>query len=226
MDKYIDTISLRRVVLFATLVALVASAGVASAAVAGSFSGTYDGYDDESDTSVRGHEIQVTGTLEFSGQSAVNPRIVIRSTENTVLDDSTVTLLQPGSTSANFNDQPVKNGIMYTADEISPGTTLNIEFVVYPVAGLTEDEINSAQVVVTYQDPSGEQTRRSFDVSTELSNSPPKAIEAARNQTPEPGLRDWAIRGLAVIGALVIALTLLMLIWNVISGDDDGSPIN
>lgn len=214
-------------VVLLVVVALLASAGVASAAVAGTFSSSYDGYGEESDTSVRGHEIQVTGTLEVSGESAVNPRIVVRSTQNTVIDGSSVTLLQPGSTSANFEKQFTENGVAYTADEIAPGTTLNLEFVVYPVDGLTESEIDSAQVAVTYSRPGGDRVRDTFDVSTALNNTAPQAITAAENRTPEPeppGLRDWAIRGLALVGGLVIVLVVLLFTYSAVSGDDDDVP--
>jgi hypothetical protein len=215
------------VVLF-IVVALAVSAGVASAAVAGSFSSTYDGYDD-SDTEARGHEIQVTGTIDISGESAVNPRITVRSTGNTVLDDSAVTLLQPGDSSVDFERRYGENGVVYTADEIPAGTTLNLEFVVYPVAGLANDEITSAQVVVTYSRPGGDRTRETFDIATSLSNSPAQALTEARNRTPEPtepGAREWAIRGLAVVGALVIVLILLMSIYSVVSGGDDDNPLD
>jgi hypothetical protein len=217
-------------IVLVVVMTLVASAGVASAAVAGTFSSTYDGYDG-SETSVRGHEIQVSGTLEVSGESAVNPRIEITSTQNTVLDDGTVTLLQPGDSSANFERRYSENGVTYTADEIPPGTTLNLEFVVYPVAGLTSGEITSAQVVVTYARPGGDRTRETFDVSTSLSATAPQAITAAEQRTPEPsapGPRDWAIRGLAALGALMLVFILLVFVWNVVSGDDDddGSPLD
>ncbi|MFB6108010.1 MAG: hypothetical protein ABEJ82_04100 [Haloplanus sp.] len=222
MTARFDDIRWGRVAPFVVLVLLV-SAGVASAAVTSSFSSSYDGYNDGSDTAAPGHEIQVSGSLDFSGDSAVNPRIVIRDTDNTVLDESSVTLLQPGDTSIDFEKQYVENGVAYTADEIPAGTTLNLEFLVYPVAGLDRSELDSAEVVVTYAPAGGDRTRERFAVTTQMSNTPPQVISSIE-QGDKLGL---VVKGLAVVGALAVALVVLMALYSAVSGgSDDDSPLS
>lgn len=204
------------------VVVLVVSTGVATAAVTGSFDSSYDGYNDGTDTDARGHEIQVSGTLEFSGENAVNPQILVRDTQYTVLDESSVQLLQPGDTSINFEKRYTENGVMYTASEVPSGTTLDLRFVTYPVSGLDRSEIESAQVLVSYERPGGGNDQNRISVTTSIDNTPTKVISSI-NQGDQVSI---VVQILAVIGGLALLLVLVMTIYSVVSGEDDDNPVN
>ncbi|AZH24655.1 hypothetical protein [Haloplanus aerogenes] len=202
------------------VVLLTASAGVASAAVAGDFTSSYDGYNDDSDTSVPGHEIQVSGSLEFSGENAVDARIVVYSSQHTVLEDSSVELLQPGASSVDFTRDYVNRGVRYSADEVPSGTRLELEFVVYPVSGLTQSELTSAEVVVRYDTPAGDQEESRMEVTTAMSNTPAQVINSQGNDQ-QVHIAVWVFAG---IGALAVALVVLMALYSVIGGGGGGPP--
>jgi hypothetical protein len=208
------------------LILLIAGAGVATAAVSGNFSSSYDGYNDDTDTDIRGHEIQISGTLEFSGENAVNPRIIIRSSQHTILDDGSVELLQPGGSAINFNKQYTESGVRYTADEIPSGTQIELNYVVYPITGLTQSEVRSAQVIIRYETPSGATEQNQIDVTTSLSNTPPQVL-SSQQQSEQMNL---AILGFAVVGGLTVLLIVVMALYSGVkkilgtSGPGGGGP--
>jgi len=204
------------------VVFLVAGAGVASAAVAGDFTSSYDGYNDDSDTSVPGHEIQVSGSLEFSGENAVDARIVVYSSQHTVLDDSSVELLQPGASSVDFTRDYVNRGVRYSAEEVPSGTRLELEFVVYPVSGLTQSDLTSAEVVVRYDTPGGDREESRMEVTTSMSDTPVQVINSQGNDQ-QVHIAVWVFAG---IGALAVALVVLMAVYSAVSGGGRGPPNN
>lgn len=208
------------IIYFVLALVLIGGTGIASAAVAGDFSSTYDGYNDGKDTDVPGHEIQVTGTLEFSGENAVNPRITISPTENTVLDDPTVSLQQSADSSIDFRRINYGNGVRYSAEEIPDGTDFSLSFVVYPVSGLSQSEITSAQVRVQYERPGGGNEDQTIDVTTSLNNTAPQVIselEASQNEGEENGGGGYPLwmQGLGGLAVLVV----LGALWSYYSSD-------
>ncbi|NHX37605.1 MULTISPECIES: hypothetical protein [Halolamina] len=116
-----------------TLTVFTASAGIASAAVSGSFSSTYDGWEASSDSNPSSHEIEVTGSVEVTGDSAVSPQIVISGADNTILDQSSVQVFVEGDRSINFDRSTRESSVIYQTDEIPADTTLRVEFVAYYV---------------------------------------------------------------------------------------------
>lgn len=201
-------------------VLLLTTAGIATAAVAGDFTSSYDGYNDGSDTDTRGNEIQISGTLEFSGENAIDPQIIVRSSQHTVLDDESVNLLQPGSSSVNFDRGHVDNGVGFTADEIPSGTQLELETVVYPVSGLTQSEIKSAEVTVQYETPSGNTEEEQMDITTSLSNTPPQVI-SNQQQGQQIGL---LMKGLAGVGGLTLLIVVVMTLFTMVKKFTGGGP--
>lgn len=218
MARFATSLGRSSTIALALAVLLLGGASIATAAVAGDFSSSYDGYNDGSETSVSGHEIQVTGTLEFSGENAVDPTIVVRPTGNTVLDDENVELLQPGGSSIDFNRNYVEGGVRYTAQEIPSGTELELDFVVYPVSGLEQSQIKSAEVVVRYETPGGSSERKRIDVTTELGNTPPKVINS-QQRGQQMGI---IVKILAGIGALTLLLVVVMGGYSLLG--DNGPP--
>jgi len=204
------------------VVLTIITSGIVSAAVAGEFSSSYDGYNDGADTDVRGHEIQVSGTFEFSGENAVTPLITVSPSQNTVLDDETVELTQSADSSIDFTRQNVGEGVRYRAEEIPAGSSFDLQFVVYPVANLDQSEIESASVTVRYERPGGEGERQTFGVTTGMNNSAPQVIsdlEASQSDddgNSTGGAPIW-MQGLAGVGVLAIVVSLFMMT----SGGDD-----
>lgn len=221
MDRESDTIWLTSAAVLFTLLVLFAGAGVASAAVSGDFSSSYDGYNDDSESDTRGNEISVSGSIQFSGENAVNPRIFVRSTQNTVIDDSSVRLLQPGGSSIDFRRDNVDDGVRYRAEEVPAGTQLNLEFVVYPVSGLTQEELRSAQVVVRYERPDGETEEQTIDVQTAIPNTPPKVINSL-----EQGDQIGTVQQiLSYIGGAALVVLLLLVGLKIVGGSNQpGGP--
>lgn len=189
---------------------LLAWTGVAAAAVQGNFTSSYDGYDDGSDTDVPGHEIKVSGTLEFSGESAVEPSVTVRPSENTVLADDSVELLQSGESTVDFNKQFITDGVRYTATEISSGKEFELSFVVYPTSGLDQSEIKSSEVVIEYETPSGEPVTKREDVTTTLDNTPAQIINNQQSEE-ELNLIIWVLAG---IGGLTLLVVVLMALYS------------
>lgn len=226
MGRLIDALGRKSGVALLLVGILLCGAGVATAAVSGNFSSSYDGYNDDTATDVRGHEIKVSGTLEFSGENAVNPQITIRSSQHTVLDDKTVQLLQPGGSSVNFNRRNFDGGVRYTADEIPAGTQLELTFVVYPVSGLTKSEIKSAEIAVRYERPDGSTARKVMEVTTSLNNTPPQIL----NNRQQAQRMDLVIKGLAVIGGITLLLVVVMGLYSIVTsragGGDGRRPPN
>jgi hypothetical protein len=206
------------------LFVLIVGAGIASAAVAGDFSSSYDGYNDGEDTEVPGHEIQVSGTLEFSGENAVEPRITIKPAQNTVLDDQTVELQQSAGSSVNFRRNNYQNGVRYAAEEIPADTDFDISFVVYPVSGLDQSEIKSAEIQVEYERPGGGTEEETIEVTTSLNNTAPQVISDLEESQPDGenggGTPLW-MQILAGIGAIAIVLTVGMFLYDSLGSGDE-----
>jgi len=200
------------------LFAFISGTGIASAAVAGDFSSSYDVYNDGESTDVPGHEIKSTGTLEFSGENAVNPTITIQPSSNTVLDDSSVQLQQNAGSSVDFSRTNYDSGVRYSADEIPANTDFEVSFIVYPVSGLDKSEIKSGEIVVRYERPSGETETKTIEITTALNNTPPQVIsnEQASQNDDDDGAPIW-MQGLSVVGGIAI----LFVLYDLILGSTD-----
>lgn len=210
MARLWKSIGRSQVVLVLLAICLLAWTGVAAAAVQGDFSSSYDGYGDGSDTDVRGHEIQVSGTLEFSGENAVEPSITVRPSQHTVLADGSSELLQSGESTVDFNKHFIADGVRYTATEISSGKQFELSFVVYPTSGLDRSEIKSSEVIVRYETPSGEPVTKRIEVTTSLDNTPPQMIDSQQGEE-QLHLAVWVLAG---IGGLTLLIVVIMALYS------------
>lgn len=200
------------------LIAMLAMSGVAAAAASGTFSSTFDGYDDGQSSDVAGHEIQVEGELEVSGSTAVDPTIRISSTENTVLKSDSVRVFVEGDTSISFDQRYGPSGVTLSAEEIPSGTTIRVQYVVYPVGGMT-GEIQSSTVSFDYETPSGEDTGNEFDVTTDMSGSAQSVIDQLQQGEQLSQLQEI----LSWIGVLAAVVFVLWLGMKLVGGFGGGS---
>lgn len=200
----------------AVVLALIAGVGVAAAAVSGDFTATYDGYNDGESTDRRGHEIAIQGQLDVTGDAAVNPRIVVKGTDNTVVDTETARIFVEGDQSIQFDEQYGPSQVAFTADEIPAGTTLRIEFVAYYVGGADSKEMPVSTVNFNFDQPGGDRTREQFTVRTTLENRPEEAINSASTGSQLSQIQVI----LSYIGGASIIIAILILAVKAI-GDDN-----
>jgi hypothetical protein len=209
-----------------TLTVLTAGAGITSAAVSGSFSSSYDGWNDGSNSDARGHEIQVTGTTEVSGDSAVDPRIVVRGADNTVLDQSSVQVFVEGDRSINFDRSTGESAVVYRADEVPTGTTLRVEYRTYYIGGAESGDVTVGEVNFNYETPSGNSQQESFSTQNALENRPENVIDGLEQQIDEGTNLSTAQEILSYIGILAVLFAILKLGLSLIrDGDDDDIEI-
>jgi len=209
-----------------TLTVLTAGAGIASAAVSGSFSSSYDGWNDGSNSDIRGHEIQVTGTVEVTGDSAVNPRIVIRGADNTILDQSSVQVFVKGDRSINFDRSTRESAVVYRADEIPAGTTLRVEYVTYYTGGAGEGDVTVGTVNVNYETPGGSSQQETFSTQNALENRPENVIDSLEQQIDQGETLSTAQEILSYVGILAVIFVILKIGLSIIrDGDDDDIDI-
>lgn len=205
----------------ALVLLLVMSSGVGAAAVSGDFSGTYDGYGDGETTEPIGHEIAVQGEFEVTGDSAVNPRIAIESAEYTVMDTTTVEVFVEGDRSIQFDRNDEAGQVGLRTDEIPPGTTIRVRFLVYFVGGIDAEEIEAGQVTVRYQTPGGTQQQESFTPMADISDSPDRVI-----QNLERGESlTWVQEIVSYVGGFAILLLLVIIVLRFRGGGGGGGGI-
>jgi hypothetical protein len=210
-----------KVAVVAAVVATVtlASAGLAAAAVSGDFTATYDGWDDGESSDVRGHEIAVQGQIEVTGDAAVDPRIVVRGADSTVLDTRTVQIFVEGDQSIQFQRSFEPSQVVFTADEIPAGTTLRLEFVTYYVGGANSNQVPAGVVQVNFDQPGGDRTREEFTVQSTLENRPESVIRNANTGSQLSTLQEV----LSYVGAGGLVLLLLALVAMAL--DDSGPEV-
>jgi hypothetical protein len=205
----------------ALVLLLVMSSGVGAAAVSGDFSGTYDGYGDGETTEPVGHEIAVQGEFEVTGDSAVDPRIAIESAEHTVMDTTTVEVFVEGDRSIQFDRNDEAGQVGLRTDEIPPGTTIRVRFLVYFVGGIDAEEIEAGQVTVRYQTPGGTQQQESFTPMADISDSPDRVI-----QNLERGESlTWVQEIVSYVGGFAILLLLVIIVLRFRGGGGGGGGI-
>jgi hypothetical protein len=201
----------------AVLIILLSTATIATAAVTGSLSAEYDA-DASTDTS--GREIVISGTLEVTGENAVNPRIVVRDSQATVLDPTTVEVFIEGSRSVDFQRQVRSSAVIYTADEVPSGTTLEVDYIVYP-RGTAETNVTAGTVEFQFASSGARQTQE-FSTTTDLSNSPQARVPQLEERVSELNNRidaNWRLRFFILLGAAVLVLAGTIFIMR-----DTGSP--
>lgn len=194
----------------AVLLLLLSTATISTAAVTGSLSAEYDA-DASTDTS--GREIVVSGTLEITGENAVNPRIVVRDSQATVLDPATVEVFIEGSRSVDFQRQVRSSAVIYTAEEVPSGTTLEVDYIVYPRG---TDETNFTAGTVEFQfASSGARQAREFSAAADLSDSPQARVPQLEERVSELETRvgaNWRLRFFILLGVAVLGLAGAVLI--------------
>lgn len=224
-DKY------TKLVPILVLVLLIAASGVAGAQVTGEFSSTYSGYDEAQDSNGEQNQIETSGTLEFEESNVVDVTIRVYQSDNAVLDYSSVELLQPGDSSIEFDRFTNDNGVVYAADEIQSGTTVELSYESYAISGLDQDEIESSTVTVTYRQPGGEETTEEYDVTTQLENTPNQVIADLNEQAGLEGTPGWGDLGilfkiLTVLGGIMIlVLVVTLILWITSSNGGNGTDI-
>lgn len=208
MAKLWNSLGRSQVVVVLLTISLLAWTGVAAAAVEGDFTSSYDGYGDGSDTDVRGHEIQVSGPIEFTGENAVEPSITVRPSQNTVLADGSVELLQTGESTVDFEKNYISDGVRYSATEISSGKQFDLSYVVYPISGLDQSEIKSSEVIIRYETPSGEPVTKRNEVTTSLDNTPVQIIDSQQSEE-QVHIAVWVLAGIGGLTALIVVIMAL-----------------
>lgn len=202
----------------ALVLLLVMSSGVGAAAVSGDFSGTYDGYEDGETTEPVGHEIAIQGEFEVTGDSAVDPRITIESAEYTVMDTTSVEVFVEGDRSIQFDRNDEAGQVQLRTEEIPPGTTIRVRFLVYLVGNIDAEEIEAGQVSVRYQTPSGTQEQESFTPRADVSDSPDRVIQ--RLERGES--LTWIQEIISYVGGFAILLLLVIVVLRFRGGGGGG----
>lgn len=195
------------------------------AAVGGEFSSSYDAAADNEDP---GRDIAVSGTIEFTGSNAVNPRIEIRETRETVLESSSVNVLV-GESAVDFSKRYGQESVILSTDEIPAGTEIRLEYDVYS-KGVDQSNISASNVIVHYETPEGESLSKEFTVYANLSNSPSvrlndlsernSQLQAENSQLQSQvetlqsgGGADWQMRFMVLLGLVVIGIFGVLGIW-------------
>lgn len=200
---------------------LIVGAGIAAAAVSGNFSATYDGYEDGSSTDAVGHEIVVEGTIEVTGDSAVNPRIVIKGAKHTVLDTSTVKVFVEGDRSIQFERTYGPGKVELRTNEIPAGTTIRVRYLTYLVGGADARQVTAGQVNVFYKTPSGTQERTSFAPTADISSSPEQVIQNLKQGDTLTQIQEIV----SYVGGFAIVLLLVLLGMRIKGGGGGGGGI-
>jgi len=203
------------------LTVLTASAGIATAAVSGSFSSTYDGWEANSDSETGSHQIEVTGSIEVTGDSAVSPRIVISGAENTVLDQSSVRVFVEGDRSINFERSTRESSVVYRTGEIPADTTLRVEYVSYYVGGADAGNVTVGEVDVNYETPGGNSQQASFSTQNALENRPENVIDNLAGQVDQGNTLSTAQEILSYVGIVAVLFVILKIVMSIVGGDDD-----
>ena len=204
-----------------TIIILTAGAGIASAAVSGSFSSTYDGWNGGESTDSPGHEVQITGTIEVTGDSAVNPSIRIQGADNTILDQSSVQVFVEGDRSINFDRSTHESGVVYRADEVPAGTTLRVEYVTYYVGGADSGDVTVGSVDFNYETPGGSSQAETFSTQNALENRPENVIDSLEQQTNQTETLSTAQQLLSYVGILAVIFVILKIGISILRDDDD-----
>jgi hypothetical protein len=200
------------------LLLLLSTVTVATAAVGGNLSAEYDA---NASTDTPGREIVVSGTFEVTGENAVNSRITVQPAQETVIDADTVEVFVEGSRSVDFQRQTQSSGVVYTADEIPSGTTLEVQYVVYS-KGTSTSDVTAGTVEFQFESSGATQTEE-FSASADLSNSPQARASQLDDRVAELESRlsvDWQLRFFILFGVAIVVLigTILAL------RDSDGGP--
>ncbi len=194
----------------AVLILLLSTATIATAAVTGSLSAEYDA---DASTDTDGREVIVSGTIEITGENAVNPQIAVQDSRATVLDPSTVELFVEGSRSVDFQRQVRSNAVVYTADEVPSGTALEIDYVVYP-KGTDETNVTAGTVELQFES-SGARQVRELSATADLSSSPQARMPQLEERVSELESRidtNWRLRFFILLGVAVLGLAGTVLI--------------
>ncbi|MFO7925595.1 MAG: hypothetical protein ACQET5_06390 [Halobacteriota archaeon] len=206
--------SRRIVVLLIGCMLLVTTAGIATAAVSGDFSTTYDGYDDGESTEARGNEIAVQGQIEITGDPAVNPTIVVQGDEWAVLDTASIEVFVEGDRSIQF-DRSFRGGeVRLSTSEIPTETTIRLEYRTYYTGGSDSASITASTVQFEYNSPSGDRTRETFQPDTSLENRPEEFVAEVNSANQLSQIQ----RILSYIGAGGLVLLLFGLVLSAIGG--------
>lgn len=225
LDEILSRDKASPVIVLAVIAAvLITGAGVASAAVSGSFSSTYDGWNDGSNTDPTGHEIQTTGTIEFTGDSAVNPRIIVESGKHTLIDRDSVRVFVEGDRSIGFNRNEQKARTVFRTEEIPAGTTIRIEYTAYYTGGASEGNVTVGTVDARYETPGGESQQKSFTTENALENRPEAVIGNLEQKLNRGSQLSTAQEYLSYLGVLAIIYIVIRIGTAVVGGDDDTDP--
>jgi len=140
------------------------------------------GYDGGQENNITGREIFIEGEIRVEEENAVDPRIRISSSEQTVMDQETFDVnVDPG---LDVDDRVTEDGVLITAEEIPAGNSVNVEFVVYP-RGTDEVEITSAEVRADFETPGGTSKDEYYEVTTTLSGGCQDIVQEQRDRIEE-----------------------------------------
>jgi hypothetical protein len=186
--------------------------------VGGSLSAQYDA---DASTDTPGREIAVTGTFEVTGENAVNPEIAVRAARGTVLDADTVELFVEGDRTVDFQRQVRPNAVVYRADEVPSGTTLEVRYIVYP-KGTSGTNITAGNVRFQFTSGGAQQTQ-AFSATADLSDSPQVRVSQLEDQVSELESRagaNWRLRFFVLLGIAILALAGTVFVMR----DSDDAP--
>lgn len=186
------------------LLLLLSIVNVATAAVDGNLSGEYDA---SASTDTPGREIVVSGTFEVTGENAVDASITVQPAQETVIDADSVEVFVEGSRSVDFQRRTQSDGVVYTADEVPSGTTLQVRYVVYP-KGTDTTDVTAGTVEFQFESSGATQTEE-FSASADLSNSPQARASQLDDRVAELESRlsvDWRLRFFILLGIAIISL--------------------
>ncbi len=195
---------------------VISGSGIVSAAVSGDFTTTYDGYDDGESSDAPGHEIAHNGQLEVTGDSAVDPVIVVKAAPHTVLDTESVQVFVEGEQSIQFEKTFEAGEVHLSTDEIPSGTTIRLEYRTYYIGGSDSASITASEVDFNYQRPGGDRTRETFEVDATLENRPEEFVAEANSESQLSQIQ----RILSYVGGGAVVLLLLGLVMKAVSSDD------
>lgn len=175
------------------------------------FEGELVGYGEDQEQ--HSHLIEIEGELEFSGETANDVEILISPNQETVLDQSTVSVFTEGDRDISFDTTNHDSSVQQSAnDEIQPGTTIQIDFQTVFVGGVSDDEITAATVEVEHRTDGGTWGEDSFDVTVDTTTSADNRISGLESDISD--LENWRLIGIggaavAVIMTLVAAVIFL-----------------
>lgn len=217
-----------------SLVFLLVGSGVATAAVAGSFSSSYDGWGDSSSTGTGSEEIAVTGTIEVTGNAAVDPTVVVSGSEHTVLDASSVQVFVEGNRNIQLDRSIVgdqntgETRVIYQTEEIPSGTTLQVEYETY-YKGNTGTEVSEfvvGETEIAYELPSGEQQQDTFEATNTLESRPENIIADLEKQLEKGDQVSQIRQYLSYLGGIAVIYLVIKIIAGVVGGNGDDDDNN